>query len=336
MSDRDEKRLAVMLADYSVDPPTLAVDLGGTNVRAAAVTTAGQVVARRQVPTHAHTGLADVLDRVAEVVAGVAAEVGLPADAPVGVALPGAIDPYSGFLSIAPNLGWQNLSIRELFRERLGRLIALGNDVNAGALGEWRYGAGRGMRHFVFIACGTGVGGGIIVDGRLLLGRVGLAAEVGHMVVALDGPRCHCGGHGCLEAFAGGWAIEEATQELLDRGIPSLLTELMEERGERLSGALINYAAQHDDGLAIEVLSRAGRALGFAIASLVHLFNPEGVAIGGGVIEAGPFLFDPMHEAINEQLLVGFREELQIAPSLLGQDAGLLGAAVLARELTRS
>ncbi len=315
------------------DQPALAVDLGGTNVRAAAVTATGAIVARRQVRTEAHAGLDEVLARVAQAVAGVADEVGLDPAAPVGVALPGTINPFTGFLSIAPNLGWQNLPIRDLFAARLGRPIALGNDVNAGALGEWRYGAGRGMRNFVFVACGTGVGGGVIVDGQLLLGRVGLAAEVGHMVVALDGPLCHCGGHGCLEAFAGGWAIEEAAQGLLDQGIPSALTELMEERGEGLSGSLINYAAQHDDGLAIEVLARAGRALGFAVASLAHLFNPEGIAIGGGVISAGPFLFDPMHEAIDEYLLAGFSDDLQISPSLLGQDAGLLGAAVLARDL---
>ncbi len=313
--------------------PALAVDLGGTNVRAAAVTAAGEIIARRHVWTAAHAGLDEVLGRVAQAVAGVADEVGLAPDAPVGVALPGAINPFTGYLSVAPNLGWQNLPIRDLFAARLGRPVALGNDVNAGALGEWRYGAGRGMRHFVFIACGTGVGGGVIVDGQLLLGRAGLAAEVGHMVVALDGPHCHCGGHGCLEAFAGGWAIEEAAQDLLDRGVPSLLTELMEERGEGLSGALINYAAQHDDGLAIEVLSRAGRALGFAVASLAHLFNPEGIAIGGGVISAGPFLFEPMHGAIDEHLLAGFGDELRIGPSLLGQDAGLLGAAVLAHDL---
>jgi glucokinase len=323
------------VTEDSHERPALAVDLGGTNVRAAAVTAVGEVVARRQVRTDAHVGLDEVLARVAQAVAGVADEVGLAPDAPVGIALPGAIDPFSGFLSIAPNLGWQNLPIRDLFAARLGRPIALGNDVNAGALGEWRYGAGRGMRHFVFIACGTGVGGGVIVDGRLLLGRAGLAAEVGHMVVALDGPRCHCGGRGCLEAFAGGWAIEEAARDLLDRGVPSLLTELMEERGEDLSGALINYAAQHDDGLAIEVLARAGRALGFAVASLAHLFNPEGIAIGGGVISAGSFLFDPMYEAIDEYLLAGFGDELQIGPSLLGQDAGLLGAAVLARDVQR-
>jgi len=312
--------------------PTLAVDLGGTNVRAAAILPDGTIVARRQVPTRADAGLTEVIERVAEVVAGVAADVGVSASAPVGLVLPGALNPLTGFLTIAPNLGWRDLPIRDLMGERLGRPVGIGNDVNAGALGEWHYGAGQGTRDFIFIACGTGVGGGIITDGRLLLGRDGLAGEVGHMVVTLDGPRCNCGGHGCLEAYAGGWAIEAAAQGLLDAGIPSILTELMEERGERLSGPLINYAAEHDDGLAIEVLSRAGRALGFAVASLVHLFNPEAVAIGGGVISAGSFLFEPMQEALDAHLIDGFGRELRIVPAALGQDSGLLGAAVLAQQ----
>jgi glucokinase len=316
-----------------IAPPALAVDLGGTNVRAAAVMPDGQIVARRHLPTRAHAGLQEVLDRIAEAVSGVATDARVPADAPVGLVLPGAVNPYTGFLSLAPNLGWRDVPIRDLLQERLGRPIALGNDVNGGALGEWRYGEGQGTRHLVFLACGTGVGGGIVVDGRLLLGKDGLAAECGHMVVQIDGPRCHCGGRGCLEAFASGWAIEETAQELLDRGLPSILPELMESRGEALSGALINYAAAHDDGLALEVLSRAGRALGFAVASLVHTFNPEVVAIGGGVIAAGPFLFDPMHEAIDEHLIKAFADGLRVVPSALGQDAGLLGAAVLATDL---
>lgn len=313
------------------EPPTLAVDLGGTNVRAAVVSPAGQIIARKQLPTRAQAGVEEVLARVDEAVRAVATEAGLAANVPVGVVLPGALDPVSGFLTIAPNLGWRDLPIRDLLSERLGRPVTIGNDVNAGAYGEWRYGAGQGSRDFVYIACGTGVGGGIIIDGRLLLGRAGLAGEVGHMVVTLDGPRCHCGGLGCLEAYAGGWAIEAAAQNLLDAGIPSSLTDLMAERGEALSGALINHAAEHDDGLAIEVLARAGRALGFAVASLVHLFNPEVVVIGGGVISAGPFLFEPMQEAIDAHLIEGFGHDLRILPAALGQDSGLLGVAALAR-----
>jgi glucokinase len=312
--------------------PTLAVDLGGTNVRAAAILADGTIIARRQLPTRADAGLNEVLERVAEAVGTVATDANVPATAPVGIVLPGVLNPLTGFLTIAPNLGWHDLPIRDLIADRLGRSVAIGNDVNAGAFGEWHYGAGQGSRDFIYIACGTGVGGGIITDGRLLLGRDGLAGEVGHMVVSLDGPRCNCGGHGCLEAYAGGWAIEAAAQSLLDAGIPSILTDLMEERGEQLSGPLINYAAEHDDGLAIEVLSRAGRALGFAVASLVHLFNPEVVAIGGGVISAGTFLFDPMHEALAEHLIEGFGHDLRVVPAALGQDSGLLGAAVLAQQ----
>ncbi|CAA9568191.1 MAG: Glucokinase [uncultured Thermomicrobiales bacterium] len=311
---------------------TLAVDLGGTNVRAAAVSPGGEIVARRQLPTRVLAGLDEVLARVAEAVGAVATEAGVATTAPVGVVLPGVLNPATGFLTVAPNLGWRDLPIRDHLRERLGRPVTIGNDVNAGAFGEWRYGAGLGTRDFVYIACGTGVGGGIITDGRLLLGRAGLAGEVGHMVVTLDGPRCRCGGHGCLEAYVGGWAIEAAAQELLDGGIPSSLTDLMAERGEQLSGALINWAAEHDDGLAIEVLARAGRALGFAVASLVHLFNPEVVAIGGGVVSAGPFLLDPMREALDAQLIDGFERELRVVPAALGQDSGLLGAAALARQ----
>lgn len=279
--------------------PVLAVDLGGTNVRAAAVTADGQILARRQALTQPQLGLAHVLDRIAEAVGGAATEAGLNTDAAVGIAMPGTVNPHTGMLGIAPNLGWRDVPIRNLLRERLARPVAIGNDVNAGALGEWRHGAGRGTRHFIYLACGTGVGGGIIVDGHLLLGKGGLAVEAGHMVVAMDGPRCHCGGKGCLEAFAGGWAIEEAAQGLLDQGMPSLLTELMAERNERISGALINYAAEQDDGVSIEVLHRAGRALGFSVASLIHLYDPEVVAIGGGVVAAGQFFLRPMHEAID-------------------------------------
>lgn len=185
------------------EPPTLAVDLGGTNVRAAVVSPAGQIIARKQLPTRAQVGVEEVLARVDEAVRAVATEAGLAANVPVGVVLPGALDPVSGFLTIAPNLGWRDLPIRDLLSERLGRPVTIGNDVNAGAYGEWRYGAGQGSRDFVYIACGTGVGGGIIIDGRLLLGRAGLAGEVGHMVVTLDGPRCHCGGLGCLGSLCG-------------------------------------------------------------------------------------------------------------------------------------
>lgn len=311
----------------------LGVDLGGTNIRAAAVSADGKILARRQRPTAPADGLDAVLDRIVAAVNEAAEVANLPANAPVGVALPGAVNPFTGIVGIAPNLdGWRDVPIRDLLHERMGRPMVAGNDVNAAALGEWRFGTGRGHRNVLYLGIGTGVGGGAIVDGRLLLGQHGLAGEFGHTVVQLDGPLCHCGGRGCLEAFAAGWAIARDAQQLLDSGVPSLLTELMAERDEPLSGVLVAVAARQQDGVALEILARAGRALGVAVASFVHLFNPEIVAIGGGVIAAGELLFEPMHAAIASQMMRPFAANLWVGPSELDQDAGLLGAAVLARE----
>lgn len=311
----------------------LGVDLGGTNIRAAVVSADGKILARRQRPTEPAGGLDAVLDRIVATVAEAASAAGLPADAPVGVALPGAVNPRTGVVGVAPNLhGWRDVPIRDLLRERLDRPIVAANDVNAAALGEWRFGTGRGHRNLVYLGIGTGVGGGAIVDGQLLLGQHGLAGEFGHTVVQIDGPPCHCGGRGCLEAFAAGWAITRDAKQLLDAGMPSMLSELMADRDEPLSGVLVAVAARQQDGLALEILTRAGHALGVAVASFVHLFNPEIVAIGGGVIAAGDLLFGPMHAALESQLMRPFAENLWVGASELDQDAGLLGAAVLARE----
>jgi glucokinase len=250
------------------------------------------------------------------------------------VAVPGPVNPRTGVVGLAPNLpGWRDVPIRDLLTARLGRPVAIGNDLNVAALGEWRYGAGQGLRHLVYLGVGTGVGGGVIADGRLLLGREGLAGEIGHMVVELDGPPCHCGGRGCLEARSAGWAIARDAQQLLDSGMPSLLRELLAERDEPLSGALVTLAAQRGDALALEVLTGVGRALGAGVASLVHLFNPDVVAIGGGVTAAGHLLFAPLHEALALHLMAPFAGGVRVVPTALDEDAGLLGAGVLALEV---
>lgn len=325
-----DERTSAIRTPRSATAPVLGVDLGGTHIRAAAIAPEGRILARRQVLTAAEEGLDAILGRLATVVAEAATAGGAAPDAPVGVAVPGPIDPRTGHLYFTPNLGLRDVPLGALLRARLGRPVALGNDANAAALGEWRYGAGRGTRHLVFLICGTGVGGGVIVDGRLLVGARGLAAEPGHMVVALDGPLCHCGRRGCLEAHAAGWAIARDARRLLDSGLPSRLAELLAEGGGEPTGALIAAAAREGDGLAIETLARAGRALGVGAASLAHLFNPEVIAIGGGVVAAGDLFFDPLREALAGQLLEGFGDGLRVLPSALEQDAGLLGAGVLA------
>lgn len=314
-------------------PVVLGVDVGGTHIRAAAIAHDGTIVARRHLACRAADGFAAVVDRLVAAIEGAAADADVLPDAPVGVALPGPVNPRTGVLGLAPNLpGWRDVPIRDLLAERLGRPVVPGNDVNVAALGEWRYGAGQGVRDLVYLGVGTGVGGGVVAGGRLLLGRHGLAMEAGHMVVDMDGPECHCGGRGCLEAHCAGWAIGRTARDLLAAGRSSILPELAAERGTEVSGALVNEAARAGDALAIEVLALAGRALGVGVASLVHIFNPEIVAIGGGVATAGELLFAPMREAFAAQVMASFREDLRIVPSALDQDAGLLGAGVLAAE----
>lgn len=309
----------------------LGVDLGGTNIRAAAIAPDGAMLARRQTPCGAADGVDAVLERLVTTVNEAARAANLPASAPVGVAFPGGVNPRTGILSFAPNLpGWRDVPVRDRLSQLLGRPVAVGNDVNAAALGEWRYGVGQGTRHMIYLGVGTGIGGGTIIDGQLLLGRDGLASEAGHIVIDIAGPPCHCGGRGCLEAFAAGWAIARDAQRLLDAGMPSSLPDLLAERNEELDGGAIAAAALAGDGLALEVLTGAGRALGAGIASLAHLFNPEVIAIGGGVTAAGDLLFAPLHEALAVHLLAPFAAGLRIVPSALNQDAGLLGAGVLA------
>ncbi len=316
-------------SDQSATQPRLAVDLGDATIHAALIDSAGQIIARQQALTGLQDGVEAVLDRVAKTINMVAIEATIAADTPVGVALAESLQAAAEVRQVAPTLDWRNLPLRDLLTARIGKPVTIDSGIHAGTYGEWRYGAGQGANHFIFINCDNEVSAGIVIDGHLLLGQAGRAGAVGHMVITVDGPQCHCGGRGCVETYVGGWAIESAAAALLEAGMPSILTELMAERGEKLSGPLINYAAAHDDGVALEVLARAGRALGFAVASLIQLFNPEIVAIGGDVISAGQFLFDPLQEALAEQLLQDFEQNMQVVPAVLGRDARLLGAAAL-------
>jgi glucokinase len=245
----------------------------------------------------------------------------------IGLSAPGPVDPSAGVVLQAPNLrGWDNVPLADELRRRTGLPVWLGNDANLAALGEARFGAGRGSRNLIYLTISTGVGGGVIADGRLLLGSRGLAAEVGHMAISMDGPRCGCGNRGCLEAYASGTGLVNRAREAIAEGRASSLAV---EDGP-LTPAGIAETAEHGDPLAQELLSAAGCALGVGIRSLLHLFNPSVIVIGGGVSQVGPRLWDPMLEVVRGDAMSAYREGLRIIPSELGDDSGLVGAAVLA------
>jgi glucokinase len=248
----------------------------------------------------------------------------------IGVAAPGPVDPVAGVVLRAPSLpGWENLPLRAILSNALQTPVYVANDANVAALGEWVYGAGQGHQDLIYLTISTGIGGGIIVNGQLLLGANGLAGEVGHVTVLPDGPICSCGRRGHLEALASGPSIAGWVQEQLQSGAPSILPQEMP-----LSAMQIANAAVEGDHLALAAFERAGTYLGEALANLINIFNPSAVILGGGVSCSGELLLTPIRKVLQRQVYsYQFLEKLKLTVAALGDEAGLLGALALAQGL---
>lgn len=248
----------------------------------------------------------------------------------IGVAAPGPLDSNEGVVMAAPNIpGWVDLPLRENLEERFQIPVVVGNDANLAAVGEWKYGAGKGHHHLIYLTISTGIGGGVIIDDRLLLGDRGLAAELGHVTVLHDGPLCGCGQRGHLEAIASGTAIARWVEEELKRGSVS---SLVNERP--VTAKAVSKAAHDGDKLAIAALDRAGHYIGQALADYLHIFNPTAIILGGGVVQSGSLLLDPLYDALRKHVLTKhYLDRLTIVTAELGDNAGLLGALATAREI---
>ncbi len=311
----------------------LAVDLGGTNLRVAAVSPAGELLSRRQASTRDHRGPDEVIEHMAVLCAEVASAAGLAPDAPIGVASPGPLDPVSGIVIFTPNLdGWHDVPLAPSLSRLTGRKARLANDANCAALGEARFGAAAGYPTVVYLGLGTGVGGGVIIDGAMYEGGNGQGVELGHVCVALDGPRCSCGSIGCLEAFAAGWAIGHEAVLLADSEVGDAVRAAA---GDRTPDArAVTDAAKDGDPASIALLDRAGRALGAACGAFINIFNPNAIVIGGGLAAAGDLLLAPARTAMRSYSFQGLREQATLLQATLGDDNGLLGAAAIALDLT--
>lgn len=265
----------------------------------------------------------------------VASEKGGMAGIAIGVA--GPVDARSGMLQNPPNLpGWTSVPVARLFEERYGIASVVANDANLAALGEHRYGAGRGSLDMIYITVSTGIGGGVIAGGRLLLGHCGFAGEIGHMSVDMQGPACACGNVGCLEVLASGTAIARRAREALSSGGESILGQLPPER---VTAEAVAEAARAGDALSQRLLAEAGATLGIGLVNLAHLFNPQRVIIGGGVSNAGDHLWTPMVETVRRRGMTACHREMEILRAALGDDAGLMGGIALVamqRERSRS
>jgi len=310
------------------------VDLGGTKIQAVVVDGDHRVLGEERVPTPTAGGPEDVAAAIVGAVraAAVAAGVEVDALAAVGVGSPGAIDERAGTVSSARNLpGWEGtFAMRDALEAGLGASVSLGNDVDVATAAEFELGAASEFDSLLGVFWGTGVGGGIILDGRPWTGR-GAAGEVGHIVVEIGGARCPCGRRGCLEAYAGRGAMEQRARRLADEGRKTMLFEIMEERGRpRLTSGIWKRALERDDDLAHELVDRAVRALGAGVASVVNVLDVEAVVIGGGLgLKLGEPYAERIRAAMQPHLFVPDRPPA-IRLAALGDLGGAQGAALLA------
>jgi glucokinase len=333
-------------------PFDIGVDIGGTNIKVGVVDGKGRVVARRLLPTKAKAGPIPAMERVADTAAALRKRRKVRS---LGVGLPGLVDHVHGIVRVPPNLpGWNGTPIKEILERLTGLPVACANDVNAMTMGEWVFGAGKGCRDLVCVTLGTGVGGGIISDGRLLLGANHAAGEVGHTVIVHNGLPCLCGSRGCLERYIGAaYFVDRArkrvraqlkrlkdhrNQTALFGGMkhdgPSEILELAGGDYGRITPREIGKAARSGDKLALELVTEFGDFLGTGLANAVQLVDPERIVIGGGVSRMGAPLMRAVRKAVYCRVPAFPGRKLDIVLAALGNDAGVVGASQLARAMT--
>jgi glucokinase len=309
---------------------TIGVDIGGTKIASGVVDERGTVVekVRRDTPAQNTDAIEDaIIDAVQEL----RSRHDVTA---VGVGAAGFVDAKRSTVLFAPNLAWRDEPMRSDLETALGLTVVVENDANAAAWGEFCFGAGEDVDDLVLVTVGTGVGGGLVLDNALYRGAFGVAAEIGHMRVVPGGRRCTCGNLGCWEQYASGTAlVRDAHEAVVSRPADaSFLLDLAGGDVEAITGNMVTEAARAGDKLAVELLAEVGRWLGEGIASLAAVLDPAVVVIGGGVSEAGALVIDPAREAFRINLTArGFRPELELRLATLGNEAGLIGAADLAR-----
>jgi glucokinase len=310
------------------------LDLGGTKISAAALSVDGtRMSGLRSIPTQPELGAEGVIDRIIGAVEGVIAdtmkETGVSRKdfLGIGTGAPGPLDREKGIVVVAPNLGWRDFPMRERIESRIGLPTTLDNDANCATVGEFWLGAARGGRNVVGITIGTGIGGGLIINGELYHGVSDVAGEIGHTTIDVNGRHCKCGNYGCLEAYASGPAIATRAREALVReDMASMLPSMVDGQLDRITAETVYDAAKKGDGLANEIVRDTARYLGAGIATLLNVINPDTVVIAGGVIRAGDALLTPLRTEVRRRAFKPAVEACRIVPAELPGTAGVVGA----------
>ena len=314
----------------------IGVDLGGTNIVVGVLpVSGGDVLALRTLPTEAYRGAKFVVDRIVSMIEDSIAEVlgmhgGTRADfAGVGIGSPGPLDRATGTVINTPNLGWRNFPLRDLISNAIGLPATLDNDANCATFGEWWLGAGRNVDTLVGLTLGTGIGGGIVLNGEIFHGVSDAAGEIGHMTIDSTGRKCKCGNYGCLEAYASGPAIAARAVEGIEAGAESMLSDMVGGRLSEITAATVYEAVVLGDLYANEVMRETAKFLGAGVANIINVLNPAMVVIAGGVTRAGDHLFVPLRAEVRRRAFRSAEEACQIVPAQLPGKAGVIGAAAV-------
>ncbi|MEW8978321.1 MAG: ROK family protein [Symbiobacterium sp.] len=316
----------------------LGIDIGGTKLAVGVVTPEGRVVAQERIPTQVEEGPERVIARLQGLCHAAVTAAGITWDQirACGVGCGGPLDPECGVVMNPPNLpGWVEVPLVQILADAFGRPVYLDNDANAAALAEHRFGAGRGVQNMVYLTISTGIGGGIILGGRLYSGETGNAGEIGHMSVVYNGRPCNCGGRGCLEAYASGPSIAARAREAVEAGEPSLLLDLAGSP-DGITGETIKEALLRGDPLARRIWDETVEILGAGLASVINIFNPRRIVLGGGMTNYGDLLFEPVRRIARARAMRPLAEPVDIVPAQLGNDVGILGAAAVVLERLES
>ena len=313
-------------------------DLGGTNLRAAIVEVDNDstVLHQMKIPTLAREGHEAVMQRMAGLILETIRSANLKKEdiGGVGIGVPGVLDLEKGETLFLPNLPgtWPRVPLQATITKLTGLPTALLNDVRSITYGEWRFGAGRGVDTLAVFAIGTGVGGGLVINGQLHLGIGGTGGELGHTVIDFNGPRCGCGSYGCLEAYASGPAISAMGMKAVAQGLTTRLSEMCKYDLNRITPELIAHAAEAGDEIAKDIYDKAGFYLGIAAASICSAIGPRRIIITGGVSQAGELLLGPIRRTLRERVTVMPIDQVEVVRSQLGNNAGVIGVACWASE----
>lgn len=312
------------------------VDLGGTKILAGVFDHRNRLLSREKKPTRPDLGAHGVIVRTAECISEALAAAAIPHSAVVaaGVGVPGLVDTRSQIIRVAPNLHWRDVPLARMLTRRLHIPVVVVNDVQAGTMAVQQFGAGRGLNDFVCMFIGTGIGGGIVVRGEQYRGSKGMGGEIGHMVVMPeDGPRCGCGNRGCLEAVASRSAIVRRIVNAIEKGHKSVVDDLCDGDMTKIRSRILAEAYREGDDLVREVIQDACEYIGIGAANLINVLNPQAVILGGGLIEAlGNRMLPRIARSAKTHVIAASDDRVRILDSGLGDDAGILGAALAARE----